>query len=682
VTPPDRVRLCCFGVVRLEGVTDAPHVSPLQLLILCFVKLEGVRSRRELAALFWAHLHGQFTRKAERKDLANLGVMRAVLKRELHLNLEELDDLDCDAVNCKHAFESGDFETALRLLRGGAFLEQLEARSRLTLGAELDAWVTRQRAMFEDMRRSALVQLAERRVREGALEDARGLALEAGQVMAAGSDPAQLPRFRQLCAKLGLPLPAHWREALTASFEDLRFRLSDDALKLYLVLSLQPQPNFVAASRVVELGTRAATACLEELIGAKLVDATGQLLVDVASDHLEAHPTERLRLLNALREHTPADSALELYRAIFATTQSFGGIGYWERARSVYHAHASRLLHAQDFNAACDVLTEWRRAEGMNAQMPDPENRFLLAYALERLKRYPEGLETLEGVQETPEVLAIKSALLLRNAPVETARVAAETVLATRADPVPSDWARAIALNTLGQIAYEQNLWLEAEVLFDQAHVTWALARHPQRELGALMNRAVVLERLQRIPEARRVYDDVLVKAGDDPMGVKALVNLGYMYERLEDWVQAHGFYARAQQRCRDNPLLGNDAALRANVLNNLGYAEFKLGRDDDARSSLTEAMSVSVQAGQRFWLALALGNLALVERSIGKFEMALGLFQELGVPNYLEQYTALYQSMLEKLLFEARDGGQAEQSAFYERKLEGLRAETSSGVR
>jgi tetratricopeptide (TPR) repeat protein len=700
-----RVRLCLFGALRLETVRSesvrfetvradggcvVQGVSPLQLLMLAFVKLEGSRPRRELAALFWPHLDGQFTRKAERKDLANLGVMRAVLKRKFGFDLDELGDLSCDATLCRRAFEGGDFEGALALLRGGAFLEQLEGRSRApSLGVELEAWVARQRDAFNALRLAALLGLAEARVREGDAATARALVLEASADVGMGSDAAHLPRLRQLCASLGVPLPAHWQAALTASYEEWRFRLSEAALNLYLILSLQPQPNFVAASRAADLSTRAATAALEELIGAKLVDVSGRPLMDVASDHLEAHPTERLHWLNALREHTPLASALGLYRAIFAATQSFGGIGYWERARGLYQSRASSLLESDDFNATCELLTEWRNAEQISARPPDPQNRFLLAYALERLKRYPEGLEVLQGVPETPEVQAIKSALLLRNAPVELTRAAAESVL-SGADPLASDWARAIALNTLGQIAYDGSRWLEAEVLFDQAQVTWSLARHAQREIGAMMNRAVVLEKLARITEARRVYDDVLGRASDDSMRVRALVNLGYTYESVDDWESAHSFYAKAQQLCRASAVLTGHAALHANVLNNLGYAEFKLGRSDAARAILNEAMAVSLHAGQRFWYAPALGNLALVERSVGKFEMALELFRELGVPNYLAQYSALFETMLQDLLAEARAApstfakgasdravsARDEQIAFYERKLEGVRAQ------
>jgi tetratricopeptide (TPR) repeat protein len=690
LTNQPRERLCLFGALRLEGARPVQGVSPLQLLMLGYVRLEGIKPRRELAALFWPHLDGQFTRKAERKDLANLGVMRAVLKRKLGFELDQLGDLSCDATDCRRAFAAGDFEAALIYFRGGAFLEQLEGRSRsLSLGVELEAWVLRQRAAFSEIRLSSLLGLAEVRLREGNTAIARSLVLEASSALGTDGEAAQLPRLRQLSAALGVPLPAHWRAVLTAGFEDLRFRLSTDALNLYLILSLQPEPNFVAASRAADLSTRAATAALEELIGAKLTDAGGRCLVDVASDHLEAHPTERLRWLNALREHTPVVAALGLYRAIFAATQSFGGIGYWERARNLYHARGAALLEQDDFAAACEVLCEWRDAEQISARPPDPQNRFLLAYAFERLKRYPEGLEVLADVEETPEVQAIKSALLLRNAPVETTQAAAESVLVRKGKTAPSDWARAIALNTLGQIAYDQNRWLEAEVLFDQAHVTWSLARHPQRELGAMMNRAVVLEKLARLPEARRVYDDVLAKAKDDPMRVRALANLGYTYESVDDWERAHGYYAKAELLCRGSAILSGHAALRANVLNNLGYAEFKLGRDDAARISLNEAMSVSLHTGQRFWYALALGNLALVERSVGKFEMALDLFRELGSPNYLAQYSALFQTMLEELIREAKAAPHSgsdhqtlsEQIAFYNRKLEGLRVQHSAAL-
>jgi tetratricopeptide (TPR) repeat protein len=662
---PDRLRT--FGELGLERyrLEGGPALTPQQLLLLAYVSIECPPSRRELAMLFWPHLSGEFTKKGERKHLSNLGVALAVLRRELGFDLEQRDAITCDAVDFEAHQAGNEPAAALELYRRGRFLHDIEHKPRLKLGQELLDWVTQRREGYDRGAQLALLTLADAALASGQLERARGLTEEAYRVDAGGRDPVILARLRALLRAVHSPLADALGETIGAN---LRLALSPEALRLYLVLCLQEHPNLAAAQHAAELSVRSGAYCLEELRGAGLLLPDESLFREPGRRHLETHPAEQMALLSALREHTPPEQAYPIYRDIFMLSHTFGGVGYWERARLAYGQRARSLIVEQDFAGAATVLAQFQRAEFLDQQTPHPENRFLLAYALERLRRFEQGLESLEGVAETPEVLAIRAALLVHTGDLSAARESAERVAR---DPLATPWAKAIALNAAGQVAVEDDRLLDAEVAFDQAGVMWSLAGHRGREIGALVNRANVLERLGQLEEARRTYEEVLRRAGGDHiLRTRTLLNLGYAYERLEHWTQAHDYYQQAQALCDANDVATSDGALAASVLNNLGYAQWKLQRHDAARASLTLALPLARDAGDRRLYGVALGNLGLIESSVGKLEMALGLLEQFGNQRDLEDYSALYETMLETLATDAEGQGTVQTTVFYLGKL------------
>jgi tetratricopeptide (TPR) repeat protein len=667
-----QMKLMCFGKLELEGCTSS-RVAQQQLLLLCYCILEGVRPRWELASLFWPHLAGEFTKKGERKDASNLGVARAILKTDVGLDIEvaqSLEMLESDLISFRKALEIGDLETAAMLSRRGVFLNEIEHRSRLKIGQELYQWLIARRIELNEQSRAVLVQLAQFAVQNSQFERARNLAEEAQAIDQEGGSADTLSKLHQLLLELHSPLAEQASTVLSASLEDLQLDLSEPAFKFYLILSLQDPSNLAAAQRAAELGTKTGADCMQELLNVGLTTTDGQLNAEIARHYLREHPAEKIALLSRLREHTPTSQAYAIYRDIFGISQTFGGVGYWDRARTAYCVKAKGLIDLEDFETAAMILTQFEQAEHFNQQIPHPENRFLQAYALERLRQAKRGLEVLEGVQETPEILAIKSALLLSEN-YATAMQAAKTVLDTDQNTPTVAWAKAIALNTLGRIAIEEKRLAKAEMYFDQAAVMWALAGHATREIGALMNRANVLEQLNRYDDAQRAYEEVLTKAGEnDHLRVRTLLNLGYMHEQREHRTEAYEYYRRACDLSQSIDLVQRDAALVASIFNNLGYNEWKLGLNEQARASLNIAMDTALKSGERLWYAAALGNLALVERSVGKLEMALELLKQLGAQSVIEEFSAPYQQLLKTLALEAQCAGRLDELALYADKL------------
>lgn len=644
----------CLGPLRLEGHKDL-KVAGKHLLLLSYARLEGVNSRAELARLFWSHLASSYTPKGVRKDLSNLAVARAVLSRELDVDIEDpaqLASLESDVSRFEDALERGAFADALDLYRQGLFLEGIEDKPRLKLSAELYSWLEERRTQLAQNAQDALAGLAQQ---PETRQDALYYAEDIFRLSLYSSDLHLWGHLHRTLSQLGSPqereAQAVFAELVASRFDDI----SQEALTLYLTLSLQGVSNLAAAQVAADLSPKVGAACLGELRSANLVTAESYVInQEVAHHYFASRPQEKMALLSRLREHTPAEQAYRIYRAIYELSQTFGGVGYWEGARTAYCYKAKLLIDKGDFGAAADALAQFEEAEYHAQRTPGAENRFLQAYALERLRRYKQGLKVLVGVEQTPEITAMNAALFSRTSDFQEAKKLAQQVRAMDASTPRMFWAKAIALNTLGQIAYEENSLLEAEMCFSQATIQWALAGHPQRELGALMNRANILEELKRSDEARGVYEEVLEKCEDDVLRVRTLLNLGFRHEELEEVSQALSFYLQAHAVCETQNLKDRDMGLVAIAYNNLGHIQWKLGHSE-AHANLSYAADLALKAGERLSYAGALSNLALVERDIAKLAVALELLEQLGSHRELMYYSELYKQLLQARIGEAK---------------------------
>lgn len=164
------MRLRTFGSLALEG-TD--FFRPKPLLLLAFLALEGSKSRRYLADLFYPHT---------RDPRDSLSSAIQLLKRKAGPVLRSDSDrisasVRCDASTAMTASERNEYRTVVEMYRG-PFLDGLD----LSLGAELEEWLFTTREILADRVRQALLGLAEAAAIRGRFEQAAEHARQAHSV--------------------------------------------------------------------------------------------------------------------------------------------------------------------------------------------------------------------------------------------------------------------------------------------------------------------------------------------------------------------------------------------------------------------------------------------------------------------------------------------------------------------
>jgi predicted ATPase len=194
-----------LGGLVLEGGTLG---RPKPLLLLAYLAIEGPKSRRELAELFFGDV--QDPRDSLSTALRHLrhspyGLL-SIKKNEVGT------DIACDANQLLDLLNAGRAEDALPLYRG-AFLKG----SDLSLGEELEEWVYDTREYLAERLRGALLLLAEGAANEGNIYEAvryaeRAYILDGARVL----DPDDFARVYHLLQLGNSPRASHLRQEASA----------------------------------------------------------------------------------------------------------------------------------------------------------------------------------------------------------------------------------------------------------------------------------------------------------------------------------------------------------------------------------------------------------------------------------------------------------------------------------
>lgn len=184
-----------LGGLALEG-SDFHWQKPL--LLLTYVALEGRRTRREVAELFWPSA-------ADRMKSLSVALtqLRHGVPGVVHADRRDLEvDVELDLAHFHRALEERDLEVALGLYRG-RFLDGFDERY---VGTDLEAWIYETREREADGLRRVLLAAA----RTSAAADVDGAAELAAQAFelpgAAPPDPAALAELHALLQAGGHPL--------------------------------------------------------------------------------------------------------------------------------------------------------------------------------------------------------------------------------------------------------------------------------------------------------------------------------------------------------------------------------------------------------------------------------------------------------------------------------------------
>lgn len=195
------MQLVSLGRLQLEP--DA-YPRPKLLLLVCYLALEGGRSREHLRTLFWP----QATNAS-----ASLRVALAQLKADLPGAVQFTDslvstDLGCDAVSLLEAFEAGDLARTVALYQG-AFLDGAALSE---WGLELEEWVLTTREFLAARVVEAHLRLAEEALAfsETAVVEHHAIATR-NLTGAAPAEPDTLLRLYDLFVGIGHPLASDLR---------------------------------------------------------------------------------------------------------------------------------------------------------------------------------------------------------------------------------------------------------------------------------------------------------------------------------------------------------------------------------------------------------------------------------------------------------------------------------------
>lgn len=528
-----------------------PFRKKKPLLLLCYLLLEGPRSRRHLAELFWPGASDALNSLSV--ALTQLRAAGATVEGEEVLRAEAA----CDATELQLRLSQGDLEGARALYRG-RFLEGADDG----LETELEEWVWTKREALAQALWAAHVRQAEALFGLGWVEEAQILLQEARHLPGVADVIEAEPELAVFAPEVQRAFFAVQLVGLTRAVELLG--LGAEALDFLIgrgLLDTQGQPKLA-----VPLSVEGRRVALE--LARKLSLGEAAPLYQLARAHWEASDLPRgrsalLRLAKAQVEERPQE-ALALLAELAPDVELL-------------------LLRAR----ALERLGRYKEALEMLDELPDsPEKSALRGSVLLRLGQFAEAQAEAErasggGVYAQAEALNLQGMMLLGQGRFQEAaeafsRAAVRFLMAgEEVRHLGALGNRAVALAELGQ----------GEGAF--AEVLEAVGPREGLRARLFLNLGVIKERQGQPAEAERLYRESLALAEGnlEAMG-RAWNNLGALYHRQGRLAEAKAAYQEALRLAK----AGQEWVLTAAVLANLAELTGE-------RASLEEAIALLEEA-------------------------------------------------------------------------------------
>lgn len=399
-------------------------------------------------------------------------------------------------------------------------------------------------------------------------------------------------------------------EPLAEALEATLSSLPKTAREVYLSLALLDVADLSLVRTALELSAADLAAALDELLKSGLSEPSGQPRArDLAQEYLKARPVLHSDIALKLARCLDDKAAFPLYQV----ARSLWTSDDTQRARASYLAWGAETLERGFPQHAARLLEDLT---------PDAEVAYLRGSALEQAGLYAEALACVEKVAENPRLLALKATLLWRLGKPEEAETAANRALEGDSE------ARALALDTLGELARSRGAFDEAMKFYKRAGVLWRAVGNGRRwvldlnNVGVvfgmrgehkealtqfqaafeftssdttpkclvLNNIAISLMELGRWDEAIETYDKTILLAQKLQFTMaecRAWNNLAFVLQNQEKFVKAKDAYEKALVLAHKT----NDSGMIGHILGNLAILE----SDDEA---LQEALLILEKAG------------------------------------------------------------------------------------
>jgi tetratricopeptide (TPR) repeat protein len=399
-------------------------------------------------------------------------------------------------------------------------------------------------------------------------------------------------------------------ESLAEALEATLSALPEHTRRVYLSLSLLDEPNPSLVRRALGLSAVEMVEAIEGLLSAGLAAPSGRVWPrQVAKEYLNDHPTLLGQLALRLAKMLEGTEAFMLYQA----SKTLWADDDLEAIQNTYIAWANEVLKRGFPKRAVEILEE-------APSLPSAQLLILKAQALEHVGDYQAAFQTLEGLEETSEVLALKGKLHWRLGRSDLAKTCARSAMNGEIEE------RAEALNTLGAISLTEGKYKDAEGYFRSVAPLWQMLGYQEKWVRSLNNLVMALLELKK--DFSSPLQQALDASRDYP-SVRSLVLLTYGHTLIE-----HNKPTDAERVLKEAIVASKAAGSLANeslAWNNLGVIYHKERRTKEAIEAYSKALSAAQQTGDKSDIGLVLANIAELQDDPIGLEESLLFLEKLG---------------------------------------------------
>jgi tetratricopeptide (TPR) repeat protein len=398
-------------------------------------------------------------------------------------------------------------------------------------------------------------------------------------------------------------------ESLAEALEATLSALPEHTRNVYLSLALLEEPDPSLVRKALGLSAGEMAVALKSLLSAGLAAPSGRVWPrQVAREYLNDHPILLGQLALRLAKLLEDKEAFLFYQV----SKTLWAEDDLEAVQRAYIAWANEVLKRGFPKRAVEILEE-------APSLPSAELLVLKARALEYVGDHQTAFETLEGLDETLEVLSLKGMLYWRLNNNSLARKCAGKAIKGNIEE------RAEALNTLGAISLTEGKYHDAETYFRRVVPLWhALGRHEQW-VRSLNNLVMALHELNQDFSSQL---QLALEASQDYHSVRSLVLLTYSYILIDQ-----NRVAEAEQILTEAIAVAKEAGVMSNeslAWNNLGVIYHKAGQTNQALEAYSKALHASQQTKDKSDIGLILANIAELQQDPIALEEALVFLEDI----------------------------------------------------